>query len=124
MDDLDFQARSVGALLDPISNQIARTMDAECDPQNLLTLMQLRQHWHRSLCELLRTGMDEDMLPPEDLINEFVQDISQETKLLQVLAKEITRVGAEETQQYAFAWMKVREMNEQLIDFYTEYTVD
>lgn len=120
MDNLDFQIRSVGALLDPISNQIARTMDSECDPQNLLALMQLRQHWHRSLCDLLRAGMHEDALPPEDLINEFVSDISYETKLLQVLAKEITRVGVEETQEYALAWMKVREMNERLLAFYLD----
>ena len=120
MDDLDFQVRSVGALLDPISNQIARTMDSECDPQNLLALLQLRQHWHRSLCQLLKTGLAEDVLPPEALVHEFVEDISHETKLLQHLAREITRVGVEDAQEYALAWMKVREMNERLIDFYLE----
>ena len=118
------QARCLGAMLDPISSQLARTMDSDCDGQHVLALLRLRQDWHHLLCDLLKASMDRNVLPPEEVVHELINAISYETNLLKKLAIGISTASLQQTSDYAIAWMEVRERNEELLDFYLDPDFD
>jgi len=114
-------ARCLGAMLDPISAQIVKAIDSQCDPPVLLALLQLRQDWHFMLCELLKASVSSEILPPEEMVNQMMYLVGQETQLLRDLSVGFAAASPDKTGRYAVAWMAAREASEELIDFYLDY---